>query len=52
MNDEKIRELELPMMVKNNSSRFKTAYTISIEAAEGVTTGVSAADRVRTVKMP
>jgi 3,4-dihydroxy 2-butanone 4-phosphate synthase len=50
MNDEKIRELELPMMVKNNSSRFKTAYTISIEAAEGVTTGVSAADRVRTVK--
>lgn len=50
LNDEKVRELGLPMMVENNSSRFKTAYTISIEAAEGVTTGVSAADRVRTVK--
>lgn len=50
LNEEKVRELGLPMMVENNSSRFKTAYTISIEAAEGVTTGVSAADRVRTVK--
>ena len=50
LNDEKVRELGLPMMVENNSSRFKTAYTISIEAAEGVTTGVSAADRVKTVK--
>ena len=50
LNDEKVRALGLPMMVENNSSRFKTAYTISIEAAEGVTTGVSAADRVKTVK--
>lgn len=50
LNEEKVRELGLPMMVENNSSRFKTAYTISIEAAEGVTTGVSAADRVKTVK--
>ncbi|MEN6553101.1 MAG: 3,4-dihydroxy-2-butanone-4-phosphate synthase [Methanobacterium sp.] len=50
LNEEKVNELELPMMVENNSSRFKTAYTISIEAAEGVTTGVSAADRVKTVK--
>lgn len=50
LNEEKVIELGLPMMVKNNSSRFKTAYTISIEAAEGVTTGVSAADRVKTVK--
>lgn len=50
LKDEKIRELNLPMMVEHNSSRFKTAYTISIEAAEGVTTGVSAADRVQTVK--
>ncbi|OEC88356.1 MULTISPECIES: 3,4-dihydroxy-2-butanone-4-phosphate synthase [Methanobacterium] len=50
LNEEKVHELGLPMMVENNSSRFKTAYTISIEAAEGVTTGVSAADRVKTVK--
>jgi len=50
MTDEKIRSLDLPMMVKNNNSRFKTAYTVSIEAAKGVSTGVSAADRVKTVK--
>jgi 3,4-dihydroxy 2-butanone 4-phosphate synthase len=47
---EKVAELELPMMVKHNSSRFQTAFTISIESATGVTTGVSAADRVTTVK--
>jgi 3,4-dihydroxy 2-butanone 4-phosphate synthase len=46
----KVAELELPMMVEANSSRYQTAFTVSIEAAEGVTTGVSAADRVRTVK--
>jgi 3,4-dihydroxy 2-butanone 4-phosphate synthase len=38
------------MMVERNSSRFGTAYTVSIEAAEGVTTGVSAHDRVATVR--
>lgn len=37
-------------MVEDNTSLYGTAFTISIEAAEGVTTGVSAADRVRTVK--
>lgn len=42
--------LELPMMVPNNTSKNNTAFTISIEAAEGVSTGVSAADRVTTVK--
>lgn len=47
---EKVRALALPMMVQENSSRFKTAFTVSIEAARGVTTGVSAADRVATVK--
>ena len=51
MTDEKIRSLELPMMVSNNTSGFQTAYTVSIEAAEGVTTGVSAADRVQTVRV-
>lgn len=48
--DEKARALELSPMVGNNSSRYQTAFTVSIEAAEGVTTGVSAADRVRTVQ--
>lgn len=38
------------MMVTHNSSHFQTAFTVSIEAASGVTTGVSAADRVTTVK--
>lgn len=50
LTDEKVRKLSLPMMVENNSSRFKTAFTVSIEAANGVTTGVSAADRVTTVR--
>lgn len=48
--DEKVRELELPMMVANNNCQFQTAFTVTIEAAKGVTTGVSAADRVTTVK--
>jgi len=47
---EKVRSLDLSMMVERNSSRFQTAFTVSIEAARGVTTGVSAADRVTTVK--
>lgn len=42
--------LSLPPMVSRNESRFGTAFTISIEAREGVTTGVSAADRLRTVQ--
>ena len=47
---EKVQELGLPMMVERNSSRFGTAFTVTIEAAEGVTTGVSAHDRVATIK--
>lgn len=47
---EKVAALELPMMVAANSSRYQTAFTVSIEAAQGVTTGVSAADRVATVR--
>ncbi|MFV0349917.1 MAG: 3,4-dihydroxy-2-butanone-4-phosphate synthase [Halodesulfovibrio sp.] len=50
LTDEKVRQLKLPMMVDKNESRHQTAFTVSIEAAEGVTTGVSAADRVRTIK--
>ncbi|MDU2063802.1 MAG: 3,4-dihydroxy-2-butanone-4-phosphate synthase [Sporomusaceae bacterium] len=48
--EERVRALELPMMVEVNTSSFQTPFTVSIEAAEGVTTGVSAADRVMTVK--
>lgn len=47
---DRVNALGLPMMVKNNSSRFQTAFTVSIEAARGVTTGVSAKDRVTTIR--
>jgi len=50
LTEEKVRSLGLPMMVEENTSKYNTAFTISIEAAEGVTTGVSAADRLATVK--
>ncbi len=46
---EKADELQLPMMVSNNTSPFETGFTVSIEAREGVTTGISAADRAKTV---
>jgi len=42
--------LDLPLMVKNNGAQFSTNFTVSIEAAEGVTTGISAGDRATTVK--
>ena len=48
--EERVQALALPMMVEVNTSSFKTPFTISIEAAKGVTTGVSAADRVTTVQ--
>lgn len=48
--ESKVRKLKLPMMVDNNESRFQTAYTVSIEAAVGVTTGVSAKDRLTTIR--
>jgi len=44
------KQLDLPLMVDANKSPFATNFTVSIEAAEGVTTGISAADRARTVK--
>ncbi len=46
---ERIDALGLPLMSSNNSSRHETAFTVSIEAREGVTTGISAHDRARTV---
>ncbi len=48
--EEKRKQLELPMMVKKNSSQFQTPFTVSIEASKGVTTGVSAADRLMTIR--
>jgi 3,4-dihydroxy 2-butanone 4-phosphate synthase len=50
LTDEAVRRLDLPMMVGDNSSRYQTAFTVSIEAASGVTTGVSAADRLTTIR--
>ena len=46
---ERVRELGLTLMEQRNSSRLETAFTVSIEAREGVTTGISAPDRARTV---
>jgi len=47
---ERVDELRLPMMADLNTSRFGTAFTVSIEAKKGVTTGISAADRAKTIK--
>ncbi|MBI5592438.1 MAG: bifunctional 3,4-dihydroxy-2-butanone-4-phosphate synthase/GTP cyclohydrolase II [Deltaproteobacteria bacterium] len=49
MTGEKLDSLNLPMMVKDNTSPFNTGFTVSIEARRGVTTGISAADRATTV---
>lgn len=49
LTEERCRQLNLPLMVSNNRSPLGTNFTVSIEAAEGVTTGISAADRARTV---
>jgi 3,4-dihydroxy 2-butanone 4-phosphate synthase len=50
LTEERVDRLELPPMTLHNESRFGTAFTVSIEAREGVTTGVSAADRVTTIR--
>ena len=50
LTEERVEQLHLPMMVENNTSPYGTAFTISIEAARGCGTGVSAADRVRTIR--
>ena len=47
--EDRIKALGLPLMASNNSSRHETAFTVSIEARDGVTTGISAHDRARTV---
>ena len=50
LTDEMADALELEPMVKNNTNKNHTAFTVTIEAAEGVTTGVSASDRVTTIR--
>jgi 3,4-dihydroxy 2-butanone 4-phosphate synthase/GTP cyclohydrolase II len=49
LTEERVRQLQLPLMVSDNTSAFKTAFTVSIEAKRGVTTGISAADRATTI---
>src|ERR1700722_6818350 len=48
--DETFTQLELPQMVSSNESCFQTAFTVTIDAREGITTGVSAQDRVATIR--
>ena len=47
---ERLEELRIPMMVQDNTARFSTAFTVSIEAKHGVSTGISAQDRATTIK--
>jgi len=49
LTQEKIEQLQIPMMIGHNTSPFRTAFTVSIEAKQGVTTGISAADRATTI---
>ena len=51
MTPDRCDQLGLPLMAAKNESRFETAFTVSIEAREGVTTGISAADRARTIQV-
>ena len=47
----RVEELRLPLMAQHNASRLQTAFTVSIEARDGVTTGISAPDRARTISV-
>jgi 3,4-dihydroxy 2-butanone 4-phosphate synthase/GTP cyclohydrolase II len=51
MTGERLDELRIPMMAANNTSKFTTPFTMSVEAREGTTTGISAADRARTAQV-
>ena len=50
LSEERCRKLQLPLMVRENTSPYSTAFTVSIEAAKDVSTGISAADRATTVR--
>jgi len=45
----RVKELDLPLMVQDNTARFETAFTVSIDGKEGITTGISAHDRAKTI---
>ncbi|HOK40220.1 MAG TPA: bifunctional 3,4-dihydroxy-2-butanone-4-phosphate synthase/GTP cyclohydrolase II [bacterium] len=49
LTEEKVKKLELPMMTQNNQATFGTAFTVSIDARYGITTGISAYDRAKTI---
>ena len=51
LTEERVKQLDLPLMVQDNTSPYNTAFTVSIEAKEGITTGISAFDRARTVQV-
>lgn len=51
LTEDKVKALDLPLMVQENTSQHNTAFTVSIEAKEGVTTGISAHDRARTIQV-
>ncbi|CCG85814.1 3,4-dihydroxy-2-butanone-4-phosphate synthase [Erwinia piriflorinigrans] len=50
LNEQRLEQLDLPMMVQDNTSAYGTGFTVTIEAAQGVTTGVSATDRLTTIR--
>ncbi len=51
MTPERLEQLDLPQMVTRNEARLATAFTVSVDAREGITTGISAADRARTIQL-
>ena len=51
LTEDRARTLDLPMMVQENTSKHNTAFTVSIEAKDGVTTGISAYDRAKTIQV-
>lgn len=51
MSGEQLDQLQIPMMVQNNQTPHGTAFTVSVEAAHGITTGISAADRAKTIQV-
>ncbi|MBI2982752.1 MAG: bifunctional 3,4-dihydroxy-2-butanone-4-phosphate synthase/GTP cyclohydrolase II, partial [Chloroflexi bacterium] len=51
MSPQRVEELDLPQMVARNEARLGTAFTVSVDARDGITTGISAADRARTIQV-
>jgi 3,4-dihydroxy 2-butanone 4-phosphate synthase/GTP cyclohydrolase II len=49
LREERLKALDLPLMVAENTAQFQTAFTVSIDAKEGITTGISAYDRAKTI---